>query len=50
VKITKPIFLWVSIRAIVGVVGFASLGNSIDVDSQGIGIFGYFVKCVANDD
>jgi hypothetical protein len=46
----RPILLWISILTVIGIAGFAALGNSIDVNTQGIGIIGYFVNCVDNDD
>ena len=42
----KIIYLWVSIIAIVGIAGMASLGNTIAVESTGIGVFSYFVDCI----
>ena len=44
----KLIFLWVSIIAIIGVAGVASLGTSIDVNVTGMAIFGSLVDCKNN--
>ena len=44
----KIIYLWISIIAIAGFAGAATLGNAIDVTSTGIVIFGYNVECQNN--
>ncbi|MDH3278229.1 MAG: hypothetical protein OEM21_09050 [Nitrosopumilus sp.] len=44
----KLMFLWLSILVVAGVTGAAALTNTIEVNSEGIGVFGWKVICLNN--